>query len=151
MRMPQRPGHSGLHAEGRNHGASRQIAQQEVSTHLHKPRSSQFSQGLSFRSHGRLSRFLRSFLGLLSAGMASGSLDSDHGASGNCAYVSTCSRSDAQPGFSEANIRIRSATFTGSLRAPAGTIIFVASPLAQGTPAPQTLQNDLDMSRPGTW
>jgi GNAT superfamily N-acetyltransferase len=80
-----------------------------------------------------------------------GSMGSDPRDSGNSACVGTCSRSDAHEGCSEANILTRSTTLAGSLRDPAGTIIFVPLPFAQGTPDPQTRQNDLEISRPGTW
>ena len=57
---------------------------------------------------------------------------------------------DAQEGCSAANILNLSATSGSPLREPAGTIIFDPSPPDQGTPEPQTRQNDFEMSRPGT-
>ena len=70
---------------------------------------------------------------------------------GNVSCEDTCSRSDAHAGCCEAKILNRSTTFAGALRDPAGTIILVASVFAQGTPDPQVRQNDLEISRPGTW
>jgi len=75
----------------------------------------------------------------------------DHRDSGNFACAATCSRSDAHDGCSEANILNRSTTLAGSLREPAGTIIFVPLPFFQGTPEPQIRQNDFEISRSGTW
>jgi hypothetical protein len=57
---------------------------------------------------------------------------------------------DAQEGCSASKILTRSETSGSPLREPAGTIILDPSPMDQGTPEPQTRQNDLEMSRPGT-